>query len=127
MDLDAVVLTVDGEVPALRSLPGHASTLEPKVPPTAAPEPVPGASNRLRWRILEAMSTSPSAKRRHHPSSPFKPQPERVIELFALGDRVIHDEYGLGCVVGEEKAAVTVDFGDRTVRLTSPFPKMTKL
>ena len=34
---------------------------------------------------------------------------------------------GLGRVVGVEEAAVSVDFRDRTVRITSPFRKMSKL
>jgi hypothetical protein len=50
-----------------------------------------------------------------------------VIERFSVHDRVTHDEHGLGRVVAEEAAAVTVDFGSHTVRLTSPFRKLTKL
>jgi hypothetical protein len=73
------------------------------------------------------MSTRSTAQRRHLPSSPFKPEPEPVIELFALADRVTHDEYGLGRVVGQEATAVTVDFGSCTVRIISPFRKLTKL
>ncbi len=73
------------------------------------------------------MKPRTEAQRRHLASSPFQPQPAQVIEEFALGDRVIHDKYGLGRVVGVEEAAVTADFGADTVRLTSPYPKLTKL
>jgi hypothetical protein len=67
------------------------------------------------------------AKRRHHASSPFQPQPEPDIEQFSLNDRISHDTYGVGRVIGEEAEAVTVDFGTQTVRIASPFHKMEKL
>ena len=67
------------------------------------------------------------AKRRHLASSPFRPQPEPVIEQFALQDRISHDTYGVGRVIGKETEAVTVDFGTRRVRIASPFHKMEKL
>lgn len=73
------------------------------------------------------MTTRSAAQRRHLSSSPFKADPEPVIEQFATQDRVTHDEYGLGTVVALEDAAVTVDFGACRVRLTSPFRKLTKL
>ncbi len=44
-----------------------------------------------------------------------------------MKDRVTHDTYGLGRIVGEEVAAVIVDFGSRQVRIASPFHKLTKL
>ena len=72
------------------------------------------------------MTPSP-ARRRHLASSPFKPNPEPVVEQFECGDLVSHDSYGMGRVVDAEAAAVTVDFGDRRVRITSPFAKMSKL
>jgi len=40
---------------------------------------------------------------------------------------VSHDSYGVGRVVGAEANAVTVDFRNQTVRITSPFAKMSKL
>jgi len=73
------------------------------------------------------MKPRSAASRRHLASSPFQAEPEQVIEDFALDDRVSHDKYGLGRVVGVEDAAVTVDFGSQTVRIVSPFAKMTKL
>jgi hypothetical protein len=77
-------------------------------------------------RILTEMKP-PAARRRYLPSSPFHPEPEPAIELFECGDLVSHDSYGLGRVVGVEALAVTVDFGRQTVRITSPFTKMSKL
>lgn len=71
--------------------------------------------------------TTSSARRRHLASSPFKPDPEPVIEQFECGDLVTHDSYGMGRVVGVEAHAVTVDFGTQTVRLTSPFHKLSVL
>ena len=44
-----------------------------------------------------------------------------------VGDRVAHDAYGVGRVVGTDPLAVTVDFNDKTVRIVSPFSKMEKL
>lgn len=79
------------------------------------------------WRILVLMNSRPAAQRRHLDSSPFRAEPEPLIEQFALGDRVAHDAYGLGRVVGVEGAAVAVDFGSHQVRVTSPFHKLTKL
>jgi hypothetical protein len=74
--------------------------------------------------ILEVMTTS---VRRHLASSPFQPAPEPTIELYALNDLVSHDSYGMGRVTRVEPAAVTVDFRSQTVRIPSPFDKMTKL
>ena len=68
-----------------------------------------------------------SARRRHLASSPFQPAPEPVIEQFECGDLVSHDSYGMGRVTGAEAEAVTVDFGTQTVRITSPFHKMSRL
>jgi len=69
----------------------------------------------------------PAAKRRHLASSPFQPDPEPVIEDFAVGDRVSHDSHGLGRVIGVYAAGVSVDFGDQTVHVRSPFPGMSTL
>lgn len=72
------------------------------------------------------MTPSP-AQRRHLSTSPFQPVAEREIEHFECGDRVCHDAYGMGHVVSTEAQAVTVDFHTSTVRVCSPFNKMTKL
>lgn len=73
------------------------------------------------------MTNRSPAKRRHLASSPFHPQPEPVIEEFAVSDRVSHDTYGVGQVIGVEDGAVAVDFGSRTVRVVSPFHKLERL
>ena len=75
---------------------------------------------------MEAMTTRP-AQRRYLASSPFNFQPQPVIERFAVGDRVTHERYGLGRVIGEEPEAVIVEFGADRVRVTSPFHKLTEL
>lgn len=75
---------------------------------------------------MAVMTTLPQ-RRRHLSSSPFQPAPEPVIQRFEPGDRVSHDSYGMGRVVSTEPAAVTVDFGTQTVRITSPFRKLALL
>ena len=75
---------------------------------------------------MEEMPTQP-ARRRHLPTSPFAAPVEPVIETFELGERVTHDLHGLGRIVGVEAEAVTVDFGGHTLRITSPYPKLTGL
>lgn len=84
----------------------------------------PGAR---KGRILEVMKTRSAAQRRHLPGSPFNSPPAPAIELFAVGDRVTHDKYGLGRIVASEEAAVVVDFGADRMRVPSPFRKLTKL
>jgi hypothetical protein len=71
--------------------------------------------------------TSRAGARRHLASSPFKPEPEPVIEQYAVDDLVSHDSYGVGRVVGAEPNAVLVDFSTQTVRIPSPFRKMEPL
>jgi hypothetical protein len=46
-----------------------------------------------------------------------------------VGDRVSHDRYGLGTVIGTEDgdAAVLVDFGSKVVRIALPSTKLVKL
>ena len=50
-----------------------------------------------------------------------------MVEAFAVDDRVCHDSYGLGRVVGIDGGGATVDFSGRTIRIATPFRKMTKL
>jgi len=71
--------------------------------------------------------TTSAGRRRHLSSSPFQPDPEPAIEEYAINDLVSHDAYGLGRVIQLEAAAVTVDFRSQTVRIVSPFHKMTRL
>jgi hypothetical protein len=73
------------------------------------------------------MTITSGAKRRHLASSPFPPDPEPVIETYAVDDLVSHDSYGVGRVLNADAAAATVDFGSRTVRIPTPFHKMEKL
>jgi hypothetical protein len=80
----------------------------------------------VRRGILEVMTTS-AAPRRHLASSPFKPAPEPIIEHYEVDDLVSHDSYGMGRVLHVDGAAVTVDFRSQTVRIPSPFHKMSKL
>jgi hypothetical protein len=73
------------------------------------------------------MTKRSPAKRRYLANSPFQPESEPVIEQFALEDRVSHDTYGVGRVIGRDDVGVTVDFGTQTVRIASPFHKMERL
>lgn len=78
-------------------------------------------------RILEAM-TKPSAPKRYLPTSPFKAPVAPPAKQFEVGDRVAHDLYGLGRVIGIEGGiAVLVDFGSTQERILSPYAKMSKL
>ena len=77
--------------------------------------------------ILGPMATSSVNPRPRHASSPFQPHREPKIEQYALDDRVSHDSYGMGRVVGVDAGGATVDFSSKTVRITTPFRKMTKL
>ncbi len=88
------------------------------------PRFVGAAAPGAYWTV---MTTSPGPRKRHLASSPFKPDPVLPIEEFALDDLVSHDSYGMGRVVSREAHAVTVNFGSRTVRVTSPFDKMSRL
>jgi hypothetical protein len=68
--------------------------------------------------------------RRVLPGSPFNTQriDAAPAEVFELHDRVNHDRYGLGTVVGtEEHFAVLVDFGSETRRISLPSSKLIKL
>ncbi len=72
--------------------------------------------------------TKPSAPRRHLSTSPFKAPVAPVAKHFALGDRVSHDQFGLGRIIGvEDGVAMLVDFGSRQARIVSPYTRMDKL
>jgi hypothetical protein len=73
------------------------------------------------------MAASSGSRRPHLASSPFKPPPDPVVEQYVLEDRVSHDAYGLGRIIRVDASGVTVDFRDRTIRISTPFRKMTKL
>ncbi|CAI9413770.1 hypothetical protein [Nocardioides sp. T2.26MG-1] len=71
--------------------------------------------------------TNQARGRRHLASSPFRPDPEPIVEEFEVDDLVSHDSYGMGRVTHVDTAAVTVNFGAQTVRVARPFHKMSKL
>ncbi|MBZ4017758.1 hypothetical protein [Streptomyces purpurogeneiscleroticus] len=72
--------------------------------------------------------TKPAALKRHLPTSPFKAPDTLPLKQFAVGDRVTHDVYGLGRVIGiEDGIAVLVDFTSAQERIMSPYAKMSKL
>lgn len=74
------------------------------------------------------MTTSRSTPRPRPAGSPFRDPVARRVENFEIGDRVTHDECGLGRIIGvEEGVAVLVDFGGRELRIGTPYPKLTKL
>ncbi|MCD6638974.1 MAG: hypothetical protein LT071_03570 [Nocardioides sp.] len=73
------------------------------------------------------MTSSRSPQRKHLASSPFAPPVEQIVETYHVDDKVCHDLYGLGKVVGVDSHAVTVDFGDKTVRIKPPYAKLEHL
>ncbi|MCW2940998.1 MAG: hypothetical protein JWN00_3983 [Actinomycetia bacterium] len=76
------------------------------------------------------MKPARATTRRFLPGSPFNvpSSPPPPLEQFAVQDRVSHDTYGLGVVIGvEDEIAVLVDFGTRQERITAPYPKLFKL
>ncbi|MCW2887176.1 MAG: hypothetical protein QOE54_4690 [Streptosporangiaceae bacterium] len=75
------------------------------------------------------MNSSRAATRRHLSTSPFNaPAATPPIEQFSLQDRVTHDKYGLGLVIGvEDDIAVLIDFGTHQQRITAPYAKLMKL
>ncbi|GAA2271387.1 hypothetical protein GCM10010145_54540 [Streptomyces ruber] len=69
-----------------------------------------------------------AATKRHLATSPFKAPVTPPLKEFAVGDRVSHDMYGLGRVIGvEEGIAVLVDFSSAQERILSPYAKLNKL
>ncbi|MFI2188545.1 hypothetical protein [Streptomyces sioyaensis] len=66
--------------------------------------------------------------KRYLPTSPFKAPVTPPPKQFALGDRVTHDMYGLGRVIGiEDGIAVLVDFAPAQERIMRPYARMNKL
>jgi hypothetical protein len=67
--------------------------------------------------------------RRYLPGSPFNTPPVVVpVERYELHDKVTHDAYGLGEVIGvEDEVALLIDFGTQRARITTPCSKLTKL
>jgi len=78
--------------------------------------------------MMVAMKAPRAAARRHLPGSPFSaPAPAPPAETFAVRDRVTHDKYGLGVILGVEDHAVLVDFRTQHRRIPLPCTKITKL
>ena len=76
------------------------------------------------------MTSRGTGTRRALPGSPFNQPPAvAIVASYAMSDRVSHDRYGLGTVVGTENgdAAVLVDFGPTVLRVALPTTKMVKL
>lgn len=73
------------------------------------------------------MSSSSAHTRPRHANSPFAARVEPDVEIFEVDDRVLHDAHGLGRVISVDAGGATVDFTDNTVRVATPFKKMTKL
>jgi len=74
------------------------------------------------------MTPSKPAPRRYLPTSPFQAPPAQPVVTYELMDRVSHDRYGLGRVIGVEgDSAVLVEFGDRQERIVTPTGTLHKL
>ena len=76
------------------------------------------------------MSSYRAAPRRQLPGSPFNvPRAaEGPAETYEISDKVTHDKYGLGTIIGvEEGISIVVDFGSHKQRLRTPCAKLTKL
>jgi hypothetical protein len=75
------------------------------------------------------MKPARAASRRFLPTSPFgPPKAAPPAELFAVGDQVSHDTYGLGRVLSvEAETSLAVDFGSCRVRLVMPCAKLIRL
>jgi hypothetical protein len=90
---------------------------------------MPAQRHAAGRRILVVMKPARAVTRRYLPTSPFGPPAAAPpAEQFAVGDQVTHDKYGLGRVIGVEvDATVVVDFGSCSVRIMTPYAKLTKL
>jgi hypothetical protein len=83
-----------------------------------------------QWAHTRGMRSRGTGTTRALPGSPFNQPPAvAIVASYAMSDRVSHDRYGLGTVVGTENgnAAVLVDFGPKVLRVALPTTKMVKL
>lgn len=87
------------------------------------------ASPGLRRRILEAMNSYRAFTRRPLPGSPFaKTAVAPIEERYSVNDKVTHDKYGLGTIIGvEDGVGVVVDFRSHKQHLRTPCSKLAKL
>jgi branched-subunit amino acid aminotransferase/4-amino-4-deoxychorismate lyase len=77
------------------------------------------------------MSSYRASPRRHLANSPFNVResaPPSEPERYSVEDKVTHDKYGLGTIIGvEEGVSVLVDFRSHARRLRTPCAKLVKL
>jgi len=77
------------------------------------------------------MKPRSAGSRRVLPGSPFNKPPVAAppMETYSISDRVSHDRYGLGRVIGLEEGgtAVLVDFGSGVRRVSLPSAKLIRL
>ena len=78
------------------------------------------------------MNSYRARPRRPLPGSPFNATqtvvPPSEAERYSVNDKVTHDKYGLGTIIGvEEGVGVLVDFGSHKQRLRTPCAKLSKL
>ncbi len=75
------------------------------------------------------MKRTHASTRRYLPGSPFQAPPAAApAEQFEVDDRVSHDQYGLGTVVGvEPDGGLLIDFGSRRMKVLAPYTKLCKL
>lgn len=66
--------------------------------------------------------------RRPLAGSPFATAAPPIAERYSVDDKVTHDKYGLGTIIGvEEGVSVVVDFRSHKQHLRTPCPKLAKL
>src|SRR3954447_6607290 len=116
-----------GRSAARRVFAAHSEPWEPASTACGRATPVWSASAGSSNDECRPEMTPLPDRPRHLRSSPFQADPEPLIEQFESGDLVSHDSYGMGRVVSAEANAVIVDFRTQTVRIPSPYSKMTKL
>ncbi len=92
--------------------------------PTLAVTRMPG-----RAHTEGDMKPNRASSRRPLATSPFKAPVIAPLEQYKLKDRVTHDTYGLGWVVGVEvDIAVLVDFGQgEPRRIVAPYDRLSRL
>ena len=87
-------------------------------------------TDATQWAHTRGMRSRGTGTTRTLPGSPFNQPPAvAIVASYAMSDRVSHDRYGLGTVIGIENgnAAVLVDFGPKVLRVALPTTKMVKL
>ena len=87
------------------------------------------AGDLFEESILELVTPLEPPARPRPPGSPFKDPLPSPTEVYAVGDRVSHDKWGLGRVIDRaDDGALLVTFGGTgTQRLVTPYPKLHKL